>query len=205
MSTCQPRSASSALLAALLALYISGCEQPDPRVRLNAVSQDIIGGTTTPADQAGYMAALVEDYGHGLTSLSCGGAFVGPDVVVTAAHCSFDLGDSGDLTNQAIYEPIDPSRVKVVRRPAVLSKLDASALLPVESIHVHPEFAYTVAVVNDIAVWRLASASQGPTLRLAPTWLLRQLERDDLDVRAYGYGLTSLEPEVAADVLTQVD
>jgi len=182
---------------------LAGCGESSPEeLSLDSRQSEIVGGYPAAPTQGEFVAALFQDAG-GEFIQSCGGTFISEDVVLTAAHCSFDLIALLDAENVAVLGALDPASLRVARRPASLAAVEDSELLEVESVTVHPHYDF-ITKDNDIAVWKLASRSPGPVLRLASGTLTNRLERRGTRLRALGYGVTNPDTGEQSDVLMQV-
>ena len=190
-------------LTAPCLIYLCACSEPDPPAGppLGSVQSEIVGGVVAAPGEGEFVAALFQDSG-GEFGYLCGGTFVAEDLVVTAAHCSLGTVELEEQ-HQLVVGPLDPAAVRVARRPASLAAVDAADLLQVESVYVHPNFD-PVSRDNDIAVWKLASASPGPVLSLASLTLTNRVENLGNRLRAFGYGSTDPDLLENSDVLRRV-
>lgn len=111
-----------------------------PRVPMSETK--VIGGR--PADDHRFMAGISFD---GTESLGCGGTFVAPRVVVTAAHC--------------LQDPQEFPRLKV--RPGS-GAAGSAPLLDVLSVIVHPDFDSNL-MQNDVAVLYVEAAPASANVR----------------------------------------
>lgn len=192
-------------LGALCLVALAGCGEsvlPD-EPSVGTSQSEVIGGSPVGPSGGRFVAALFQDFGGGLFQF-CGGTFIAQDIVLTAAHCSVDFVGVADAENQLLLGAIDPSLLRVARRPASLAAVDESELVEVERVYVHPGFDW-ITLDNDVAVWKLASSSPGPVLELASNTVTRDLEKDEARVKAFGYGVTDAETGEASDVLMRVN
>jgi hypothetical protein len=101
----------------------------------------IVGGTRADSDSNPFQVALLDKYraGGNYYKFFCGGTLYKQIYVVTAAHCS---------------EFLTPERVWVLTNTR---KLDGSGVRrSVVKITIHPDWNRN-SMVNDVAVWKLAS------------------------------------------------
>lgn len=167
---------------------------------VGSLEHPIVGGSAAPLERAEFTAFLMYFYGESMRT--CGGTFIAEDVVLTAAHCSVDDFDL-DEQNTKVVAPVDPSLVLVARRPASLAALEASDVVQVASVYVHPDYDSTTQD-NDVAVWKLAQPSPGPVLPIAPAKLTARLDRIGATGTAFGYGVTNTETGETSDTLQRV-
>lgn len=98
-------------------------------------SPSIVGGRITEAPS--YMAGLVDDGG---TFAFCGGSFIDPRIVVTAAHCVEEM----------------QKKIFVSAGLSLNSQHSGAPLIPVEAVFPHPHYDPT-KLTNDIAILYLGS------------------------------------------------
>lgn len=185
----------------LLFLAACGSGPGDPPAP-GSVQSDILGGALVPPNGGEFVAALFQD-AEGEFGYICGGAFVAENIVLTAAHCSLSAVEL-EGQHQVVMGPIDPALVRVARRPASLAAVSAPDLLEVESVHVHPDFD-PITRNNDIAVWKLVSASPGKTLEIGSVLKTKQVADSESIVRTFGYGSTSPGSSQTSDVLRRAN
>ncbi len=108
----------------------------------------IIGGENVPVGGRGYQVSL---YSSLLSGHACGGALIGEQWVLTAAHCV-----QSDVSREGLV--------------AVVGANDLSAgdglAIPVIDVVMHPEFS-PVTLNNDVALLRLATSAPEDLPRLA--------------------------------------
>lgn len=102
-------------------------------------SVDVVGGKVAPAPD--YFVGLIEE---GVDMVICGGAFIGPEVVATAAHC------------------VDGAAGRLFVAPGVSQYDRVSELktIPVKSVIIHPEYG-KVGLENDVALLFLETYNKG--------------------------------------------
>jgi secreted trypsin-like serine protease len=193
-------------VTAVLASILFGCsgELALDEADRGVVGGPIIGGSEVPERNASFVAALFQDFGVGEFFQLCGGTFIAEDLVLTAAHCTFDVVGVLDDENMALMGPTDPSLLRVARRPASIAGVSDAEMIPVERIYVHPAYD-PFTTDNDIAVWKLGAPSRGPVLGIASARSMAELDRVGGMVRAFGYGATDSETFEPSDVLLKVD
>lgn len=139
----------------------------------------IQGGTLLTAEEApDWAVALRFAYDDGSLGL-CSGSLIGPDAVLTAAHCLFD--DDGN------QHPL--STITAVVGRAELADVSDGVERAVRSITLHPDYRWAAVVVpHDLAVLRIdpvpAHYEVLPISRSAPNALLNPI--------VFGYGNTDL-------------
>lgn len=169
----------SRISAAILLCFLTAC---GANPNQSTSTPKIVGGTTASARP--FMAALVRDYD---TSSFCGGAFISPDVVMTAAHCvSPQLDDLRVAGGHRYNRNLTPERTRQVTSIVVHEGYDRN--------NSYNDIALLFLANNDRNAnsVRPASVSASPTLpeNLGTAWVA-------------GWGDTSFEGE-AADELREV-
>ena len=165
------------MVLGMFALSAAGCGVMPP----SSSDVKIISGRL--ADKHAFMAGLV--FGDD-NETGCGGAFVAPRLVVTAAHCT-----------------VFPKKQMRVRPGVDNLNPQHAPLIPVEAIIVHPDYDATT-MQNDIALLVLGPLPEG-TPEITPI----ALNRDDafpVDVvTVIGRGNTSSYGFLFDDIARQVD
>lgn len=103
--------------------------------RQGATRPVVIGGQPTTIEQAPWQVLVLP----GPNAL-CGGALIGEQWVVTAAHC---------------VQGVDPATIQLFAGLSAISQRTATTALPVAQVSVHPGFNPST-YVNDVALIRLA-------------------------------------------------
>ncbi len=132
----------------------------------------IVGGRAAGPGEGAYTVALLSGDG----ALFCGGSLVAPTWVLTAGHCAAAVAD-GSV----------PGPVTVAIGRSTLSG-GAGQVHPVAEVILHPAYD-DAALVNDAALIRLGTPSNGPVVRLAGA-ADDALEAHGTPVQVYGWGLT---------------
>lgn len=159
---------SLAVLGALVVVAPPAMAGPD------GARPDIVNGEKPAAGDFPFLASVFVptsgDYGK-----VCGGSFVSPTKVVSAAHCFFD--DEGN--------PLTSARVGVASGTAMPdSRISSSAVVT------HPDYD-PVSQINDIAVITLSRAASGVTTVALPTSAQAlSLTQGGSAVRSAGWGAT---------------
>ena len=162
-------------IAALAALALPvGLVVAPAAASAREVAPEIVNGDPGVAGDFPFLASVRAYVGSGY--YSCGGTFVSPTKVVTAAHCFFD--ENGYRLTDVRVGPVDGTALPY-------SRVDAS-LLEIHSGYVPGRDQ------NDIAVITLSRAIPGVGVALIPTasqW--RDLTQGGDPVRSAGWGTTS--------------
>jgi secreted trypsin-like serine protease len=175
------RLARPALLAALLGLALvpaAAAAQTD-----GTVQPRIVGGTTASVAQYPWQAAVVfTGSGNAHQRQFCGGSLLTSRIVITAAHCVYDLDpDCNSLGGQGTCLPsdpggdgtkkLDPNDVNVVLGYSTLSTAPASAEIPVDTVtfdsQYSPNYNNDGVPENDVAFLVLHTASAQTQIKIA--------------------------------------
>ncbi|WP_372410665.1 trypsin-like serine protease [Streptomyces luteireticuli] len=167
-------------------------------------AQAMTGGRQLPAPGAAPWLATLAVKGDGplLPRASCGGALVGEDTVLTAAHC---------------LDGVDPARLEVHIGSSVLSR-DPGVVRDLARTRLHPEYRLLPSPVDpgapelssaqyDIAVIRLAAPVRG----VRPLALARHRPAPGADAAMFSHGTVAApdpsrpDVEIRGDVLRRGD
>ena len=134
------------LRAALIAACMSAVLAPSAHA--------VVGGTSVPAGERGYVAYITID-----AVFACTGTLVTPTVVVTAGHCS-------SITGAAIATPIgQPGQLVTVSLGS--NKPDEGEHPAVKQVIVHDDYMFTGGGTNDVALIELATPSTQTPVKVA--------------------------------------
>jgi len=177
-------SAAAPLLA--LALWAAGHAGAATQ---NAKAPRIVGGAPTTIDQYPWQAALARNDafypGDGYDRQFCGGSLVTPTIVVTAAHCVYDVPITPGFNAAANFEVftgrtvLSSSAGEVDNVAQVYYFVSGPGGAPVAEAqsgpNVGPELYNPNTAEWDVAFLQLATPSNSPTIQLAgadeaPTW-----------------------------------
>ncbi|MFM9590343.1 S1 family serine peptidase [Streptomyces scabiei] len=147
----------------------------------------IIGGSAKPDGSYPFMTALLlKGKGKPLDRQFCGGSLLGPDVVLTAAHCVDD---------------VKPRQIETVVGRTVLSDKKQGHLRNVRSITLHPRYDGDY----DIAFLELDKPVHGVAPVNLPTQGTDALIRPGAQATVAGWGNTDTEMPTHPDRLRAVD
>lgn len=156
-----------------MTLLLGACADPKTLHALseNADTSGVVGGTEVPAAGDSLSPYLAFIYGEKDTGESyvCSGAFLTPQVVVTAAHCVVP-----DISTMMVFKGSQPLR-------------NSSAYLEVRAVKIHENYQENGKDDrNDVALVFLSSAAQSVQL----IHLDDSTTMPDEKLFAYGYGRT---------------
>jgi secreted trypsin-like serine protease len=143
------------------------------KTRLLAVRPRIMGGEPAPANAYPFMASISVKNSNPRDGHFCGGSFVAPDWVLTAAHCA---------------KPEKASNIQVYGGSNTLSS--GGRIYAVDRIVVHEAYD-DVTQENDVALLHLTTRASFPTVPLLTDAEAARLAAPGAPATAIGWGLTS--------------
>lgn len=147
--------------------------------RLLAIEPRIMGGEPAPSGIYPWIASLGLKGSNPRLGHFCGGAFIAPEWVVTAAHCV--KSDSA-------------GKIQVIGGADTLDQ--GGAVFLVDRVIVHEKYD-NVAQDFDIALLHLTKRFSGRTIRLLPAADAERLAADGILAIAAGWGYTGEDGEVS--------
>jgi len=142
------------------------------KTRVLAVQPRIMGGEPAPANAYPFMASISVRRSNPRDGHFCGGSFIAPDWVLTAAHCA---------------KPETASNIQVYGGSNLLSS--GGRLYPVDRIVVHEKYDEATQE-NDIALLHLAQRATIAPVRLLTAAEAERLAGPGRNATAIGWGLT---------------
>lgn len=160
-------------------------------VEVQPHSRSIIGGTAAPPGRYPYAAAITTDtLSLGLIH-ECGATLIGPDLLLTAAHCKSSSVE-GLQINSAVLGRYERSNIDK-------SKFE---YFPIEHVLVHPDYIRYPVPVNDLKIIKLYGKSTYTPIRLNSN---PNFPRVGGTVTAMGWGSTNTDDWELSNVLREVD
>lgn len=147
------------LIGATLAGVQARQAEPTP-----VVPPNVVGGVPVEPGDYPWLVGLLDASIQDEATVFCGGALIDDGAptsssqwVLTAAHC---LVDDGEI--------VPPEAIEALAGQQNLTQVQPDQRLPVEEVIVHPLYISGYALVNDVALLRLAApVNVGATLRIA--------------------------------------
>jgi len=193
-SSSSSSSSSSASGAALLNANTCGVN------KYGSGGDKIVGGHEARKHQFPWLVSLWAEYPEwGVDNHMCGGTLISPQYIVTAVHCTVEVGD-------AVFET--PKVWKALIGAHDFNNLDSSAKwVKIERI-VNNKFS-SLTHENDIAIWKLAEPVEIDTEDWVSNTLCLPPEDQELDLtklkcRVAGFGLLT-QDGIPATVLQEVE
>jgi len=159
----------------------------------------IVGGQEAKKNQFPWLVSLWADYPEwGMDNHMCGGTLISRQYVLTAAHCSMEVGDQ-------VFETPKPWKALIGAHD--FNNIDSSAKwIKIEKI-VNNKYS-PASHANDIAIWKLAEPVDIDVEDLVSNTLCLPSASQDLDLtklncHVAGFGLLT-QDGVAATVLQEV-
>jgi Trypsin len=115
----------------------------------------VIGGTQVPAGGYPYVAYIRADTG-GNTYATCTGSVIAPTIILTAAHCAFNLTTGAALSASAFSVVTGQTNVPTIPAPPP----------NVTAVHVYPYYN-AATFQGDAAILVLATPTAAPAIALA--------------------------------------
>ncbi|WP_018414720.1 trypsin-like serine protease [Teredinibacter turnerae] len=152
----------SVLLLLTLGAHMSrAAVKPDhPRSQSPEIVPYIVGGGNAEAGVWGFTVALMRNASSPFEGYTCTGTLIGPDVVLTAAHCVENASTESLQVYAGSYD--------------LNNRNGDGQLVNVRKIRIHEEYN-TRTLVNDIAVVFLAAPVDLPTVKLISAQALAAL------------------------------
>ena len=158
--------------------------------KLRSLKSRIVGGTIADATRHSYFTFITVLDDRGRPFARCGGSLIAPDVVLTAAHCVYGRGGTGNGTIQAL-----------VNQTVLFEKTGYEFERTSRFYLVHPKYDPKVFVNHDIALVFLKDPVKGvPLLKINAEASLPSAGQSNLIV---GLGWTNSSPVTFAKNLMQ--
>uniref|UniRef100_A0A8C3XKK9 Peptidase S1 domain-containing protein n=1 Tax=Chelydra serpentina TaxID=8475 RepID=A0A8C3XKK9_CHESE len=156
---------------------------------------EIIGGQEARPHSRPYMAFVSIETGEDGEGGSCGGFLIREDVVMTAAHCNCNLGDSASFKISVL---LGAHNVKKKREPG-RQKIWVRRQIP------HPEFN-DETLENDIMLLQLAKrAKRNKWVKTIALPHVNEKVKPGIICSVAGWGITEKKTECTPDTLQEVD
>lgn len=167
--------------------------------RAEAIAKGTAGnvflGTASVAPAYGFpwMVSLQIRSAHRVIGHFCGGVAIAPSWVLTAAHC-VAVVPSGEIRSD---RAVDVSGLDILAGSNALSH--GGTMRTVDRIVIHPGFRVVRERVpeNDLALVHLSGGPLLVPIKRPPETAIGELLRDGNQVRIFGWGTSSFDPEGA--------
>lgn len=154
--------------------------------------QYIVGGTPTPPGRYPYAASLItENPFSAALRHECGATLIGPDILLTAAHCMKSSID-GDQINSAVLGQYDTSN----------SDKSTFEYFVLENELAHPDYSRYPVPKNDVKIIKLYGRSSHAPVRLNSD---PNIPHVGDRLTAMGWGSTNTNGKELSKMLQQVD
>eukprot|EP01026_Neomeris_dumetosa_P080315 TRINITY_DN8876_c0_g1_i13.p1 TRINITY_DN8876_c0_g1~~TRINITY_DN8876_c0_g1_i13.p1 ORF type:complete len:527 (+),score=74.26 TRINITY_DN8876_c0_g1_i13:228-1583(+) len=150
---------------------------------VESVEQEIVGGTAVDPERYPYMMSLqLSTLPEGCFDARCGGTLVAADLVLTAAHCLYQIENEYPKTG------LPPLELFVARAPRCRHESGPSPRSAVIFQYVHPNF--TIFEDNsfafDVALLRISNKFPPPFINIDTSQTIELVNNEVLSIIGYG-------------------